>query len=192
MVPQGRDAAFDNQHLIATLPQCLHPIPALDTGPALAARYLVPALVDCMGRLAVTAASAASALALSSVRIRPRPPPKNTTTTAEPPDSSNADGSTHVKLVEGSGRVGKEDPASRALLRYCHSRKGIGGDPDAGIGKGSTFLVLSRALGDICSRVRTGGMVLREAEAVPICVRRHNSNASWALGLNRACYCILL
>lgn len=73
----------------------------------------MPALVDCLGRLAAAAASDSTASGRSS---------------SSPPD-----------------------PASRALLEILRS---MGGDPDAGIGGGSAFLVLSQALGDVCMMVR--------------------------------------
>lgn len=82
------------------------------SGPTLSARYIVPALVDCLGRLAAAAAS---------------------DSTASGPRST------------------LPDPASRALLEFL---KPVGDDPDAGIGGGSAFLVLSQALGDVCMMVR--------------------------------------
>lgn len=102
------------------------------SGPTLSARYIVPALVDCLGRLAATAAS---------------------DSTASGPRSTSP------------------DPASRALLEFL---KPLGGDPDAGIGGGRAFLVLSQALGDVCMMVRDVCMYI--CMCVFVCV-----------GVNRCC-----
>lgn len=42
------------------------------------------------------------------------------------------------------------DPTSLALLRYCRTRGATKEFPDAGVGGGASFLVLSQALGDMC------------------------------------------
>lgn len=50
------------------------------------------------------------------------------------------------------------DPVSVALLRYCRIRGATEEYPDVGVGGGTSFLILSRTLADVCSQVRcTGG-----------------------------------
>lgn len=153
-------------------PSLLPPLrfPPLCSGPTLASRYLVPALVDCLERLATTAAASASYSVMTPTPSRPRSPATESTASASmlaPENStSKVDG---CKMLPGAspGRRRRRvwvrdlsggDPASRALLRYCRRRGRVDGtgvkDNDAGAGGGAPFLLLSQALGDMCSRVR--------------------------------------
>lgn len=43
------------------------------------------------------------------------------------------------------------------LLRYCRTRGATEEYPDVGVGGGTSFLVLSRALGEMCLQVRGSG-----------------------------------
>lgn len=171
--------------------------PSSVAGPTLAARYLVPALVDCLGRLVTTAAVAASEPATArytehskacptttwrpdsdSTTTAPTPPPPpsppergselNTNNVdvggidraAAPPPPPRSAGATagHRRPVSrGDGELRGcrvEDPVSAALLRYCRTRGATEEFPDVGAGGGTPFLVLSRALGEMCLQVR--------------------------------------
>lgn len=137
------------------------------TGPTLAARYLVPALVDSLGRLTAEAVSTASPLHGScpaQSASRPATPTLGDNPSAHAlserddfaDDAAACGGAGCGTYGAGASTCGgcQGDPASRALLQYCLDRAAKD-DCDSGVGGGATFLVLSRALGDVCLRVRT-------------------------------------
>ena len=136
-------------------------------GPPLAARYLIPALVDCLGRLAIAPDSNCHppvlAQAPSLSRHPPPVPAQNTAASATPPNDLGdpprvVSGATNPREGGGWSQDGcPGDPASRALFHYCNTRDATAGDPDLGIGRGESFLVLSKSLGEICLRVRRSG-----------------------------------
>lgn len=152
------------------LPPCPPPCPPLCSGPTLASRYLVPALVDCLERLATTAAASASYSITTPTPSRPRSPATESTASASTLAPENATSKVDgCKMLPGAsagrrrrrvwaGDCSGGDHASRALLRYCRRRGRVGDtgvrDSDAGAGGGAPFLLLSQALGDMCSRVR--------------------------------------
>ncbi|CAM9221484.1 unnamed protein product, partial [Scytosiphon promiscuus] len=172
-------------------------------GPALAARYLIPALVDCLGRLATTAAAAAAASsahraahawgpstpASKNATPAPTPPPPDASepldvgsggalddgaasaasVSAPPSPSRSTRGPPEIPFWQDDDRDcfrHRGDPASLALLRYCRTRGAMEEFPDAGVGGGTSLLVLSRALGDVCLQVRS------EEVTVPLVLSR--------------------
>lgn len=134
------------------------PIP----GPALAARYLIPALVDCIGRLTIAAAtsspSACAPFSRPNFYQSPEPIPNNTASTyTATEDSFNDTGPRRTSSAEhlfSEDCCCQGDPASRVLFQHCIGRDASGKALDAGIGEGESLLVLSRPLGDICLSVR--------------------------------------
>lgn len=142
-----------------SLPTYLAPV----SGPALAARYLIPALVDCLGRLVNTAAASTRHAFFSDTAGTPEsdvpwrktnksgfaaPPPS-----LPPPPPRLAGAAAERCPPPPQDRCGGGDPASLALLEYCLTRDATEEYPDPGVSGGTPFLVLSRALGDICVHV---------------------------------------
>lgn len=129
----------------------------------MAARYLIPALVDCLGRLSIASASNPHPPALAQTpglsRAPPSVPALNATASATPLNDHDPPTRGVTDARERDERLQDDcagDPASRALFHYCSNRDGTAGDPDLGIGKGESFLVLSRALGEMCLQVGRG------------------------------------
>jgi len=166
-------------------------------GPTLASRYLIPALVDCLGRLVTTAAAASARPAkgaaaahsphdttraresfarrrsvsdsATAAPAQPAPPalplPLPPAGKESSPDG-RVDGSAEHKRPTSLPDDDDDDedvccrggdPASAALLRYCRTRGATEEYPDAGIGEGTSLLVLSQALGDVCLEVSCSG-----------------------------------
>ena len=133
----------------------------------MAARYLIPALVDCLGRLAIASGSNSHspvlAQAPSLCRDPPPVPAQSIAASATPFNDlgvppqgvSGAAGARKGGVWPRDGCPG--DPASRALFHYCNTRDATAGDPDFGIGRGELFLFLSKSLGEMCLRVRRSG-----------------------------------
>ncbi|CAM9811589.1 unnamed protein product, partial [Sphacelaria rigidula] len=161
-------------------------------GPTLASRYLVPAMVDCLGRLAAAAADSAAAIArkpeaassFPTMETRPVPPARSAAASdarqpvspkhaAEPPpppppprtspDQINISSCPSIGLGAGGGGDGGGGAGGEDPgLDEGVEDDGLGG------GRGNGLLLISRALGNMCLKASVGS----EEVTVPFVLSR--------------------